>query len=114
MFTSLGLVQMVQVPTYFPPGNVLDLILCSHEERVGMWEVLHPLPGCSRGVFVCTYLFQSKVNDTDCMAVSDDERLWTRGDYESLAEFLESVDCVFEFLYLDVSHQYDRLMQILQ
>ena len=26
MFAALGLVQMVQVPTYFPSGNVLDLV----------------------------------------------------------------------------------------
>ena len=42
-FVSRGLVQMVQVPTYFPSANVLDLLLCSHEERVGLWEVFRPL-----------------------------------------------------------------------
>ena len=93
---------------------MLDLILCSHEERVGTREVLPPLPGCSHCVAVCTYLFQNNVNDTECMTVSEDERLWTRGDYESMVEFPESVDWVFEFLYLDVAQQYDRFVQILQ
>ena len=65
MFAALGLVQMSQVPTYFPSGNVLDLIHYSHEERVGTWEVLSPLPCCSHDIVVYTYLFQNNVNDTE-------------------------------------------------
>ena len=85
-----------------------------HEERVRTWEVLPPLSGCSHGVIVCTYLFQNNVNDTDCITVSEHERLWIRGDYECMAELLESVDWVFEFLNLEVSQQYDSFVQIIQ
>lgn len=35
-FATHGLNQMVQEPTDFPSGNVFDLILCFHEDRVGI------------------------------------------------------------------------------
>ena len=43
------------------------------------------------------------MNDTDFMSVIDEEKLWTRSDYVSMTEFIETVDWVFEFSYLNAS-----------
>lgn len=95
MFAVHDLVQMVQVPSYFSSGSVMDLILCSQEERVGMCEVLPLFPVCFHGVAASTNLFQNNVNDIHCMTVIEEEKLWTRGDYDSMANFLETVNWVF-------------------
>ena len=44
----------------------------------------------------------------------EEERLRISGEYESIDQFLEIVDRLFEFLYLDVSQQYDTIVENFQ
>ena len=39
-FAQLGLTQVVEEPTIYPSGNLLDLVLLSHAERLGDCVVL--------------------------------------------------------------------------
>ena len=57
-FISLGLEQMVKKSTIFPPGNLLDLILCSHSFMIGNCDVLAPFLQSPHCPVICTYVFQ--------------------------------------------------------
>ena len=45
-FNALGLSQWVHESTYPRSGNILDLILTSETDRIGLSSVLSSLPGC--------------------------------------------------------------------
>ena len=56
-FISLGLTQWVHESTYPRSGNILDLVLTSEPDRIGMIEVLPPLPGCDHSPTAFEYAF---------------------------------------------------------
>ena len=50
VFSQVGLYQIVNESTHFPSGNILDLVLTTNSERIGLCNVLCPLPRCSHRV----------------------------------------------------------------
>ena len=44
VFDALGLHQWVLEPTYPSSGNILDLVLTSEDDRMGLVQVLPPPP----------------------------------------------------------------------
>ena len=89
VFVSLGFTQIVKVATNFPSGNILDLFFTTNHERVGHYEVLPPLPCCSHGVVLVSYVFQSiYVNKSS--DVRSANRIWTKGKYELISPWAKS------------------------
>ena len=54
----LRLVQVVQESIIFPSGNILDLVLCLHSERVSCVDVPAPFSNYSHGMVKFSYVFQ--------------------------------------------------------
>ena len=81
-FADAGLTQVVEEPAIFPSGNIIDLCLLSHPERMGSISVLPPLLStCSHGILHLKYTFQ----DVQSMKQNINKRIWKRGDYENIA-----------------------------
>ena len=74
-FMDLGLSQMVMEPTNFPSGNIIDLCLLSHPERLGSVAVKPPLPSCTHGLIKMQYTFQGIFPEPCTFA----RRVWTKG-----------------------------------
>ena len=58
VFITLGLTQWVKLPTFYPSGNILDLVLTSEEDRIGDLELLPPFPNCGHCAVIFYYNFQ--------------------------------------------------------
>ena len=56
-FIEMGLTQMVKEATNYPSGNILDLIMLTHAERLGSYQVLASLPACSHCPITVEYIF---------------------------------------------------------
>ena len=93
-FTSLGLTQLVSYPTFFPSGNILDLILTTDADHFGDTELLPPFPNCGHSPVVTSLVLQHlDTNDNDRYTA----RLWHRGDYNTINTHLNSIDWDLEF-----------------
>ena len=60
-FTVLGLTQWVNHSTFLTSGNILDIVLSSEDDRIGIIEVRPPFPSCSHMPVCFTYVFQNLV-----------------------------------------------------
>ena len=109
-FTDAGLWQAVREPTNFPSENIIDLCLLSHRDRLGDIRVKPPLPSCSHGVVLASYLFQF---DAPSLQTAE-TRLWTRGFYSKIAEKLGDFDWDFEFTGLNTQHMYSKLISTVE
>ena len=108
-FNDLGLTQIIKEATNFPSGNIIDLCLVSHPERIGAVEVLPPiLPACSHGVISVKYTFQDLVTAEMNMT----RRIWTRGNFRMISEKLRDFDWMLEFLDLGTQQMYAKLCDI--
>ena len=112
-FTGLGLTQVVRESTIFPSGNILDLILFSHEERFGDYEVLPPLPGCCHSPVTATYVFQ-RLNQTENEILEAKVTLWSRGKYNLLSQCLQMIDWEAELHHLTPDDQYQKFLNIIE
>ena len=108
-FEVLGLTQHVTVGTFYPSGNVLDLVLTSDPDRLSSLEVLEPLPGCGHCPIILDYLFQFGLP----LESSHPRRSWFRGDYVRLNALLRDVDWFTEFGGLSVDEMYLRFLALL-
>jgi len=110
-FTECGLVQWVNFGTFFPSGNILDLVLTTEEDRVG--EVYHapPLPGCHHCPVVCTVVFT--FDGDHVRPISAEKLSWARADFESISEELLGVCWETEFSGMEVQYCYSFFLQIL-
>ena len=108
-FTSLGLSQWVIEPTFYPSGNILDLILTTDDDRVGDVYVLPPLPRCGHSPILCSYVFQGTSPPERDLSY----RLWHKGNYTSITRHLSLIDWDFEFHCLDVNAMFSRFCDIL-
>ena len=98
-FTTLGFIQIVCESTIYPSGNILDLILLSHAERLGDHEVLAPLPGCDHCPVITDYVFQ----DRDFQPNANENTnifLWGRGKYNLFYRCLQVMDWEYELQLL--------------
>lgn len=108
-FISLGLTQLITESTYFPSGNILDIILISDSERFGEATVLPPFPSCGHSPVMISYLFQRTIG---CDSNSQTIKLWRHGRYGSICECLRDIDWDFEFTYLNPDQMYTRFLDI--
>ena len=111
-FIESGLVQWVEFGTFFPSGNILDLILTSDEDRIGEVFSCPPLPGCHHSPVVCSVIFQFRTN---VETVGSQEKLsWARADFDRISEDISEVDWEVAFDDLDVNECYDMFLSIVQ
>ena len=108
MFTDAGLTQIVKESTNFPSGNIIDLCLLTHAERMSSTSVLPPLPACSHGVILLQYTFQGDSPASRAAA----GRVWTKGNYGMINDRLCEYDWEYEFAGLDTQEKYSRLLTI--
>lgn len=110
-FSSLGLNQWVLEPTITTSNNILDLVLTSEEDRVGLLELLPPLPKCSHAVIKAEYIFQIGLNRTDDWHTA--KRAWLSGNYKKINENLSHIDWQFELQFLNVENMCNKVNEIL-
>ena len=109
-FTSLGLHQWVNTPTYVHSGNILDLILTTDNDRVGEVEVLGNFPHCGHCPIKLQYYFQCNVNIQSNRQV---KYSWHRGNYARLNSQLAEVDWEYEMTDLSIDGMLTRFKSIL-
>lgn len=99
-FNSLGLTQWVHEPTYPRSGNILDLILTSDSDRIGLVKVLSPLPGCDHCPTLFEYAFVADHSQESDSPHAFPHKHWHKGNYGAITSHLASLDWDFEFAYL--------------
>lgn len=110
VFLGLGLSQLIEESTFPRSGNILDLILVTDPDRVGMTQVLPPLPGCDHCPTICDYVFEGCSASTN--RLSKPVRKWHSGKYKKISGILNDIDWDFEFNNRDVQSAYKRLLDI--
>ena len=90
----MGLYQWVLEGTFHPSGNILDLVFTSESDVVGNVFVLPPLPGCHHSPVVVEYFADAVVPSEE---ICSESKLWHKGNYRAINNFLLSVDWMFEF-----------------
>lgn len=111
-FSSLGLKQWVLEPTITTSNNTLDLIFTSEEDRVGLLELLPPLPNCCHTVIKTEYIFQIGLNEVDDYHPT--KRAWHLGNYKLINENLSHIDWQYELQYLNVENMCNKVNDILK
>ena len=103
-FIDNGLTQWVKFGTFFPSGNILDLVLTTDEDRIGEVQDLPPLPGCHH----CPVAFSIIYSFSPAVAgVSPTERLsWNRANFSVISEDLLSINWENSFSGLNVHEAY--------
>ena len=104
-FVDCGLVQWVKFPTFFPSGNILDLILTTDNDRIGEVCSVPPLPGCHHIPILCTVVFSFTPDKEDEGLVQ--RRQWRRADFRSISQDLITVDWERSLEGLDVQQAYN-------
>ena len=108
-FADAGLTQVVEEPTIFPSGNIIDLCLLSHPERMGSISVLPPLLStCSHGILHLKYTLQ----DVQSMKQNINKRIWKRGDYENIARKMGEFEWEVELAGMSTQQMYDKFLTI--
>ena len=92
--------------TFYPSGNMLDLVFTSDPDRLSFLEVLEPLPGCSHCPVLSQYVFQFESPVVSPIS----SRSFFRGNYNRMNALLQSVDWWYEFQGLDVDGMYARFL----
>ena len=89
-FTECGLVQWVKFPTFFPSGNILDLVLTTDTDRIGDVYSVPPLPGCHHCPILCSIIFSFTPN-VEVEGLMQ-RRQWGRADFRSISHDLTLVN----------------------
>ena len=108
----LGLNQWVLEGTFHPSETILDLIFTSDHDVVGEVSVLPPLPGCHHSPVICEYFFANFDGSSDDTVANT--RMWNKGNYKEVDDYLMSVNWVGLFEGGDADQNYLVLMHILQ
>lgn len=88
-FSECGLTQWVNFGTFFPSGNVLDLVLSSDEDRVGEVYAAPPFPGCHHCPVIGTVIYNFGQEEE---IVLNQRFAWGRGDYEGISADLAEIE----------------------
>ena len=107
LFTSLGLIQWVTEPTYPRSGNILDLVLTSKGDRVGLIQVVAPLPGCDHCPTAFDYIFSNQ-SDSEPNAKPTLKRAWHKGRYNAISRSLEATNWDYELAYRDADDSFNH------
>ena len=113
MFVSLGLSQWVYEATYPRSGNILDLVLTSESDRIGLVKVLPPLPGCDHSPILFEYAFVADSSHETASSLHHTHRNWHKGNFGSIANCLASTDWDLELSYLSADNSFKHLVSIL-
>ena len=108
VFRVLGLKQYICEATFFPSGNILDLVLASDPEFVVDSSICEPFPHCHH----CPLVVGVAVSGGDVSGETRLFRSWRRGDYDNINNELFLVDWVSEFEGLSVQNCYDLLTHV--
>ena len=111
-FISLGLTQWVYEPTYPRSGNILDIVLTTEPDRIGLLEVLPPLPGCDHSPTLLDYTFLAAVPEPT-PSHSAKHRHWNKGNYGAISKGLDRIDWDFELAYLSADSSFKQLASTL-
>ncbi|MEL6803018.1 MAG: endonuclease/exonuclease/phosphatase family protein, partial [Bacteroidota bacterium] len=103
-FAESGLTQWVEFGTYFPSGNILDIVLTTDDDRIGEVYPLPPLPGCHHCPVVFNIIFSF------LPVYSEDGRLerrsWNRANFRAISDELLSIDWERSLENLNVQQAY--------
>ena len=114
LFSDLGLTQVIEGPTHFPSGNVLDIFLTNSPDRLGCYKILSPLPRCHHSPVLVEVVFQNAaINEDVSNRLNKPYYLWSRGRYDLIAQCISFIDWNSEFHGLDTHQKYSRLLNIL-
>ena len=112
---ALGLSQWVQESTYPRSGNILDLILTSETDRIGLSSVLPPLPSCDHCPTEFQYVFADRQSSSSSQPYISQhpKRSWHKGKYRAISEHPASIDWDLELYCLNADACYKHLTTIL-
>ena len=112
-FNSLGLTQWVHEPTYPRSGNILDLVLTSESDRIGLVKVLSPFPGCDHCPTMFEYAFVADHSQESYSSQASPHKHWHKGNYGAITHHLASLDWNFELAYLSADEAFKHFATIL-
>ena len=109
-FRNCGLTQWVNFGTYFPSGNILDLVLSTDDDRI--FDVLSepPFPACHHVPVLFKVIFQLQETEEEEVSV---ERNWFKADISLFSAELWKVEWELLFDSLSVEECYSIFMDIL-
>ena len=110
MFLLMGLNQCVHEGTFFPSGNVLDLVFSSESESVLDFFVLPPLPNCYHSPVIIQYVVPLQLPKD---VININTRMWYKGNYQDMNEELCVFDWDAEFEDMSVDECFKRFLEIL-
>ena len=113
VFYSLGLTQWVHEATYPRSGNILDLVLTSEPDRIGLLRVLPPIPGCDHSPTVFDYAFATDHSPNLHRPRDSPHRHWHRGNYGALSNSLSVLDWDLELQCLTAEQSFKHLAAVL-
>ena len=97
-FSTLGLNQFVNEPTFIPSGNILDLALSTELDRIVDVRTFPPFPNCGHVVVCVDYLFQGHHHSGPGTNAKNTLRNWSKGKYSELTASLKLIDWNLEFV----------------
>ena len=101
---------MGRSPTFIYSDNILDLVLTSEGDRIGVVSVHPGLPGCGHcPLTLIIIIFDPFVPDS-CRTI---RRAWHHGDYGRIEGCPAEVDLDFEFFGLSLDEMLSRFHSIL-
>ena len=110
-FSECGLTQWVNFATFFPSGNVLDLILSSDEDRIGEVFSVPPFPGCHHCPVICTIIFSFSM--TAGVEEMLERRSWGKANFAGISEDLTALDWERSLDNLNVQQAYNLFLDII-
>ena len=106
-FLESGLTQWVNFGTFYPSGNILDLILSSDEDRIGEVFSVPPLPGCHHCPVICTIVFSFSVTNGEELL---ERRSWGKANFLGISEDITAIDWERSLENLNVQQAYNLFL----
>ena len=110
-FVACGFSQWVESSTFFPSGNILDLVLTSEIDRIGSVTVEPPLPGCGHCPVLCSVVFQFGTGPTN--VVSQECLSWTKAKYNEISREIGLIEWEFIFEGTSVEEAYGIFVEVI-
>ena len=112
-FSLAGLTQWVDFPTFFPSGNIIDLVLTTDDDRIGEVYSVAPLPGCHHCPVVCSLVFMLHIDDDENMDQQVEKYSWIRADFPNISYDIAAVDWEQTFNDMSVEQCYTFFVEVI-
>lgn len=109
-FNILGLTQWVKDSTFYPSGNIIDLVFTTEYDRMGDLQLFPPFPNCGHCGVIFDYNFELQAEP---VTMEMKKKAWFKGKYKMIDYHLQSLDWKYELQNRSANEMFIRLVEIL-